>query len=182
LGTSLKRTPSKNIAEGSSATSEVCHFRQSQPWPLEDCATSDIWYIGILAHADNAFRKALRDYLYCYRSPFNVTETVRSDHILGSTFNVTATVDQVQNALSSKGIDFLKTVIVKGSSPMLMPFLDTQIDFNEGEISDNYLCYASARGELSMVDLLLDAGANSARALTNFLLQTWRLRSSALFT
>jgi hypothetical protein len=147
-----------------------CLFRQSQLWTVEDCATSDIWYIGILAHTDNAFRKALRDYLYCYRSPFNVSETMRSDQILGSTFNVTAIVDQVQNALSSERIGFLKTVIVRGTSPMLMPFLDTQIDFNEGKILDNYLGHASARGELSMVNLLLDAGANSARALTNFLL------------
>jgi hypothetical protein len=53
---------------------------------------------------------------------------------------------------------------------MLIPFLDTQIDFNEGKILDNYLGHASARGELSMVDLLLDACANSARALTKFVL------------
>jgi hypothetical protein len=91
-----------------------CLFRQSQPWIVENCATSDIWYIGILAHTDNAFRKALRDYLYCYRSPFNVSEAMRPDHILGSNFNVTAIVDQVQNALSSERIGFLKTVICKG--------------------------------------------------------------------
>lgn len=79
-----------------------CLFRQSQPWAVEDSSMSDIWYIGILAHTDSAFRNTLRHYLDCYRSPFSTLERMRSEPILQSTFEITTIVNQIQTATFKK--------------------------------------------------------------------------------
>lgn len=149
-----------------------CRFRQSEPWLIEDLTMSDIWYIAVKIYTDSAFRKVLRDYLHCYRSPFNNSKAVTSDHILNSTFNIATIADQVKNASPTERNDFLKTLIVKGSPTMVAPFLNASLDPDEGEIWNNYLGNSSACGHLSVVDTLIDAGADCIRALPRFLQAT----------
>ena len=149
-----------------------CLFRQSEPWVVEDFAMSDVWYIAVLVYTDTAFRKVFRDCLHCYRSPFNTLETTTSDHILESTFSIATVVNQVKNASCTERNDFFNTLVVKGTPPMFAPFLNAGIDLDEGGIRDNYLGNACAYGKMSVVDMLLDAGATCARALPKFLKAT----------
>lgn len=145
-----------------------CLFRQPEPWLIDDFTMSEIWYITVLAHTDRAFRKVFQDYLHCYRSPSNRLETVTSDHILKTTFDIATVVDQVKNASPNERNDFLNTLALKGSLPMVAPFFNANIDPDGSGIRKNPLRNASACGKLDVIDMVTDGGANCIQAYPRF--------------
>ena len=140
-------------------------LHQPEPWTVEDLSMSSVWYIGILAYADRVFFKILNSYLRGYRSVFKTSNASVTDEILNSVFGIDVIVSQVVGAPSKERIRFLRTVVRKGTTSMLAPFIDAGINLDEGNIEDNYLGNAAVLAKLDFVNMLVDAGADSARAI-----------------
>lgn len=90
-----------------------CLFHQSQAWTTEDLKMRSMWYIGILAHTDNTFRAALRDYFSSFKSSFNTSSTAISDEVLWSVFDIRTIEELVKAAPVRERSIFLRTVIEK---------------------------------------------------------------------
>ncbi|KAK3171719.1 hypothetical protein OEA41_003803 [Lepraria neglecta] len=140
-------------------------LHQSEPWIVEDLSMSSVWYIGILAYADRNFFKILQSYLRDYRSVSKTLNASVTDGILNSVFGIDIIVSQVAGAPSLERIRFLRTVVQKGTTSMLAPFIDAGINLDEGHIHQNYLGHAAGLAKLNFVKMLVDAGADSARAI-----------------
>lgn len=146
-----------------------CLFHQSEPWIVENLTLVDTWIIGILCHTDSAFRFKVRDYLDSFRSPFCTPRRFSGDDAVESSFGIREILNRVKSAPPKYRVSFLKTISLSGTPSMLRPFLDARIDVNEGKTWNSYLGNAAANGQVKMFHMLLDAGANTALALPQFL-------------
>lgn len=140
-------------------------FHQSQTWTTEDLTMRSIWYIGIMAHTDTSFRKALKDYFSSFKSTFGVSPMAMQGESLMLPFEIGRIVEQVKTAPMKERSLFLRAIIQRGTPQMLDPFLSIGINLDEGKIMENYLGTAAQCGKLRIVASLLDAGASSARAV-----------------
>lgn len=148
---------------------EDCLLRQVEPGIIEDLASIDAWYIGVLAHTNGAFRRVMRKHIDSYRSPFYTIGRSASYDSFESVFGIKSIVAQVKSAPTAARVKFLQTISSSGTHTMLKPFLNAGVDVNEGGLWDNYLGSAAANGRLETFHMLLDAGANAALALPGYL-------------
>ena len=144
----------------------ILHY--SQPWVVEDLGSSSVWYIGILAYSDKTFFRILRSCLCSERSEPKVSNANVAEDILHSVFGIDAVVPQVLDASVKERSRFIRTLIGKGTTSMLEPFVDAGLNLDEGGIWRNYLSLAAELGKLDFFNMLVDAGANCARAMTSF--------------
>ncbi|MCJ1368183.1 hypothetical protein MMC16_007324, partial [Acarospora aff. strigata] len=144
-------------------------FRQVEPWTIEDLATTDTWLIGVLAHTNGRFRRMVETYLDSYRSPFYNVKTPFGYDSFTSTFGIKTVVAQVKKAPRYSRVDFLRAISASGTHIMLKPFLDAGVDVDEGGTLNNYLGSAARNEKLESFHMLLDANANTALALPDFL-------------
>lgn len=145
-----------------------CLFRQTEPWTVEDLSPIDRWLIGILAHANAEFRRALKRYLDSYRTIF-ASPTVRKGL---NAFEIGSIVSEVHQASTRDRIEFLKIISKWGTSGMMEPFLAAGLDVNERSSNErmpwlrlSYLSKAVKWGNFGMFQILLEAGACPTRAL-----------------
>ena len=141
----------------------------SQPWVVEDLGSSSVWYIGILAYSDRTFFRILRSCLL--RSECSVPtapDASVAESILHSIFGIDAVVSQVLDASMKERNRFICTLIEKGTTSMLEPFVDAGLDLDEDSILRNYLGLSAKLGKLDFFNMLVDAGANGARAIPYF--------------
>ena len=87
---------------------DYCLFRQAVPWVLEDLAPIDIWLIGIWAHVNASFRKALGQYFSSFRSSFKKIEEGWGIQVIDSVFNLDTIATQVKNASFGRRVEFLQ--------------------------------------------------------------------------
>ena len=144
----------------------VLHY--SQPWFVEDLGSRSIWYIGILAHSDRTFLRILRSCFCNERSVPKISNASPAEDILHSVFGIDAVVTQVLEAPLKERDRFVRTLIEKGSTPMLEPFIDAGLNLDEGESIQNYLSLAAGLGKLDFFNMLVDAGANCTQTIFRF--------------
>ena len=144
----------------------ILHY--SQPWVVEDLGSSSVWYIGILAYSDRAFFSTLRSCLCSERSEPKVSNANIAENILHSVFGIDTIVSQVLDASVKERNRFIRTLIEKGTTSMLEPFVDAGLNLDEGAIWRTYLSLAAELGKLDFFNMLVDAGANGARAISPF--------------
>ena len=144
----------------------VLHY--SQPWVVEDLGSSSVWYIGILAYSERTFFRVLRSCLRSERSVSKISNANVAEDILHSVFGIDAVVSQVLDASVKERGRFICTIIKKGTTSMLEPFVDAGLNLDEGNMFQNYLSLAAELGKLDFCNMLVDAGANCARAIPYF--------------
>jgi hypothetical protein len=154
------------------ATFDCVHdylFRQPEPWVTGELLPIDRWLIGLLAHTDECFRRALHSYLASYRSPFYSSGTSSQ---LDTVFGIDTIVAEVQSAPVKDKIGLLKILSKWGTGAMLVPFLGAGFDINETAGNElvpslrlSYLSKAVRWGNPDTFRTLLDAGAAPIWAL-----------------
>lgn len=145
---------------------------------MDDLSLRSVWYIGILAYADRNFFKVLQSYLRGYRSVSETLNASVSDRILKSVFGIDMIVTQVIDAPSEERMRFLCTVVQKGTTFMLAPFIDAGVNLDEGSTLYNYPGHAAVLAKQDFVNMLSDAGANSALAIPMLCLRACELEIS----
>ena len=140
----------------------------SQPWVVEDLGSSSVWYIGILAYSDSSFFRILQSCLLSDRSVPTISNANVAEGILHSVFGIDAIVSQVLDASVKERRRFIHTLIEKGTTYMLEPFVDAGLNLDEEYIWINYLSLAAKLGKLDFFNMLVGAGANCARAISYF--------------
>ena len=143
----------------------ILHY--SQPWVVEDLGSSSVWYIGILAYSERTFFRVLRSCLRSERSVPKISNANVAEDILHSVFGIDTIVSQVLDASVKERSRFIRTIIKKGTASMLEPFVDAGLNLDEGNIFQTYLSLAAEFGKLDFFNILVDAGANCARAISN---------------
>ena len=141
----------------------------SKPWVVDDLSPFAICLIGILAHADTKFRDRLKKYLASYHSPFLCYSAHVTDQLFESTFNIDSILTHFRKLELYWRCGFLAILCKSGSPSMLKPFMDIGIDINDESGYYNMLGNAAAAGNTDIVSMLLDAGANGALAINEFL-------------
>ncbi|KAL9608266.1 MAG: hypothetical protein Q9167_006890 [Letrouitia subvulpina] len=150
----------------------------SQPWAVEDLGASSVWYIDILAYTDRNFFKTLQSFLKGDRSVSKTSNASITEEMLHSVFGIDMIVSQVVSAPVKERNRFIRTIIEKGTISMLKPFIDADINPDEGDMTFNYLCLAAELAKLDFFDMIVDAGANCARAIPNLCRRSYKLEKS----
>ena len=150
----------------------------SQPWVVEDLGSSSVWYIGTLAYSDRTFFNILRSCLRGEQSVPKISSANVAEDILHSVFGIDAIVSQVLDASVKERSRFIRTLIEKGTTSMLEPFVDAGLNLDEGYILRNYLGLAAELGKLDFFNMLVDAGANCARAIASFCTNVYELEDT----
>ena len=137
-------------------------FNQSIPWMVEDLRYLDIWIFGMLAYADEQFRKLLQEYLGRFRSPLYTKSTKPLLDIFQTFFDVGVITVQVQKSSRMDRIAFLRALSYGGTCSMLIPFISAGVDVNDG----NLLGFAVEGDNYDTCQVLLENGANTAPAIS----------------
>ncbi len=146
-----------------------CFFNSSEPWLVDDFSSLDICLIGTVAHVDAAFRDRLKKELASYRSPAFSNRAQFDDNLFETAFG-TAIIESHFRKLEECQKDIFLAVLCRtGSSSMVRPFIDMGVDINGDHLFDNLLGTAAAEGNMDVVCLLLEAGANTSLAFYRFL-------------
>ncbi|KAH7371240.1 hypothetical protein BKA66DRAFT_444196 [Pyrenochaeta sp. MPI-SDFR-AT-0127] len=145
-----------------------CLFHEAQSWTLEDFSGRGRWYVAVLAHYDQSFRQALQTYARSFRSIMDASHDHPIDTLLASILDISIIVSEVEKASVKERFLFMRTLSSKGKAVMLAPFLEANINLNEGIGADNYLGAAAKAENLETFEMLLHAGASTARAISTF--------------
>ena len=146
-----------------------CLFQSSGSCTIDDLSSLEICFLGTLAHVDSAFRYRLKAYLTSYRSPLLAAGTIYADSLLESTFGMASVLSHFYRLDREESGEFLVTLCRTGTPSMLRPFIDIGIDLNGAISHFNMLGNAAAVGNLDIVSVLVERGANGAQALFSFL-------------
>ena len=137
----------------------------SEPLVLDEVSSSGICLIGAIAHADPNFRARVLRNLSVYRTPFGPFQALCADSLYEAYFSKDSIVTRFATMDSDDRAGLLLCLSRSGSPSMLQPFVDSGIDVDGGKGSDNMLGHAASWGNMSVVHMLLNAGANGALAL-----------------
>ena len=146
-----------------------CFFNSSEPWLVDEISSLDICLIGTIAHADAAFRDRLKKELASYRSPALLNRAHIIDNLFETAFGTAIIESHFRKLEEAKKYEFLALLCRTGSSSMVKPFIDTGVDINGDWRFKNLLGNAAAEGNMDVVCLLLEAGANASLAMGTFL-------------
>ena len=150
-------------------------FSASEPWLVDDFSSLQICYIGTLALVDAVFCDRLKKILASYYSPPSLHRTRSADHLFETTFGPASIESHFGTLAPYEMYTFLSCLCRTGSVAMIKPFIDLGVDIN-GSVSynrrvsyNNMLGTAAAIGNVDIVNMLLEAGANGSLAIKNFL-------------
>ena len=152
----------------------------SEPWLIDDFSSLQICLIGTLAHVDAVFRNRLKRELASYRSPASLGRTHFADNLFEITFGTASIENHFRTLDGYQRSKFLSVLCRKGSISMMKIFIDLGVDVHGGYWNWNLLGSAAAAGNMEIVCMLLEAGANGSLALKRFLDENKHL-SDALF-
>ena len=144
-------------------------FNASEPWLVEELSSLQICHIGILAYADGLFCNRLKNELASNYSPPSLRRTRSADHLFESIFGLASIKSHFGTLVSTDMHGFLSLLCKTGSVAMITPFIDLDVDVNGGEYHRNMLGNAAAVGNVDIVKMLLEAGANGSLAIRIFL-------------
>ena len=146
-----------------------CLFQSPGSCTVDDLSSLEICFLGALAHADSAFRCRLKAYLTSYRSPLLAAGAIYADSLLESTFGIASVLSHFYRLDMEESRDLLLTICRIGTPSMLRPFINIGIDLNDDDCATNMLGHAAQVGNLKIVRMLIERGANSALALFHFI-------------
>jgi hypothetical protein len=128
---------------------------------LDNLPARSLWYVAVWVYANEEFRLRLLK-----RIPgFQCSNEDHLKPLLGSTIDIGRIVQEVKNADDDNRLAFLRTIARIGNATMLEPFVQADVPLDEGNGLFNYLGAAAQFGNMDTFDLLLTAGANTAKAI-----------------
>lgn len=145
-----------------------CLFRSSEPWVVDELSSFKICLIGTVARVDAVFRGRIKLELASYRSPAFLNRASFADNLFETTFGTASIHSHFLTLEKNEKYGFLSLLCRAGSISMLKHFIDIGVDVNGGEWR-NLLGNAAAAGNMDVVCMLFEAGANSSLAFYCFL-------------
>jgi hypothetical protein len=128
---------------------------------LDNLPARSLWYVAVWVYANEEFRLRLLK-----RIPgFQCSNEDHLKPLLGSTIDIGRIDQEVKNADDDNRLAFLRTIARIGNATMLEPFVQADVPLDEGNGLFNYLGAAAQFGNMDTFDLLLTAGANTAKAI-----------------
>ena len=155
-------------------------FKASEPWLVDDFSSLQICCIGTLAHVDAVFCDRLKKELASYYSLPSLRRTRSADHLFEPIFGRASIESHFRTLTIDEMYSFLVLLSRTGSVATLKPFVDLGVDVNGGWRFKNMLGNAAVVGNVDVVNMLLEAGANGSLAITIFLFESENL-PNALF-
>ena len=156
-------------------------FGASEPWQVNDMSPLQICCIGTLARSDAVFRDRLKKDLARYYSPTSLRRTHSADHLFEAYFGPASIESHFRTLDSDEMYEFLSFLCRTGSVAMIKPFIDFGVDVNGNEWHrNNMLGNAAAAGNVDIVKMLLEVGADGSLAIPMFL-NTYHSLSDPLF-
>lgn len=146
-------------------------------WLEDEFSSLQICLIGTLARVDALFRNRLKKEMASYRSLASSYRTASADRLFETTFGTVSIESRFRTLEHDRMYAFLSGLCRKGSVPMVKPFIDIGVDVNGGK-RWNLLAEAAAAGNMDIVYMLLEAGANGTLAIRVFLLDSVHLSSA----
>ena len=144
-------------------------FHSSELLTVDEFSSFGICLLGTVAGVNSGFRTRLKAYLASYRSPLLAAGTIHADSLLESTFGMASVLRHCHGMSYWEVENFLAALCRIGTPSMLRPFIDTGIDLNASYDRCNMLGNAAAMGNLDIVCMLMESGANSALAIYLFI-------------
>ena len=144
-------------------------FKASEPWLVDDFSSLQICCIGTLAHVDAVFCDRLKKELASCYSPPSTRRRRSADYLFEITFGPASIESHFRTLAPYVMYRFLSWLCRTGSVAMTKPFIDLGVDVNGGEFHQNMLGNAAAVGNVDIVNMLLEAGANGSLAMWSFL-------------
>lgn len=162
---------------GPGATTLVaeCLFYSSEFGTVDELSSFGICFLGTVAQVNSGFRTRLELYLGSYRSPLPAASTLYANSLFESTFGMASVLSHFHRLNPEDRWGLLCAICRTGTSSMLRPFIDTGIGINDGPEVLNMLGHAAAVGNLDIVCMLIESGANGALALWVFINQSEHL-------
>ena len=145
-------------------------FHSSQSLTVDELSSLGICFLGSVARVNPEIRTRLKAYLASYRSPLLAAGTIYAETLLESTFGTASVLRHFHRLEAWHSRLFLAGLCRTGTPSMLRPFIDTGIDLNDKDDFCNMLSNAAAVGNIDIVSILLESGANGALALDPFFL------------
>ena len=156
-------------------------FDASEPWLVDDFSSLQICCIGTLARIDAVFCDRLKKELASCCSPPSLHRTRTPDDLFEINFGPASIESHFRTLNTHEMYIFLSFLCETGSAAMIKPFIDLGVDVNIGHGFRNLLEHAATVGNVDIVNMLLDAGANGLLAIKVFLFGSKNL-PDALFT
>ena len=144
-------------------------FHSSEAWTVDELSSSGICFLGAVAQTDPKFRTRLKACLASYRSPLPAASTLCANNLFESTFGTASVLSHFHRLDKWDRRELLCGICRTGTPSMLRPFIDTGIGINHGPKRLNMLGHAAAVGNLDIVCMLIESGANGALALRVFI-------------
>ena len=144
-------------------------FHSSKFLTVNELSSLGICFLGSVARVNPEIRCRLKAYLASYRSPLLAAQTIYADTQLESTFGTASVLSHFHRLEVWESRAFLAGLCKTGTPLMLRPFIDTGIDLNDYDYQCNMLGNAAAVGNLDIVSMLIERGANGALALHRFI-------------
>lgn len=149
-------------------------------WLVDELSSLQICLIGTLARANAVFSSRLKKKLASYPSPASSYRTPSADHLFEVFFSKNSIESHFCALEGHMMYKFLSLLCRTGSVSMVKPFIDIGVDVNGCDYPWNLLGHAAAGGNMDIVYMLLEAGANGSLAISDFLNQSKHL-SEAVF-
>ena len=147
-------------------------LRISEPWLVEDLSSLEICLIGTMTHVDVLFRDQIKKALASYHSPISSSRESFADNVFKSIFGKASIKGHFRALYEYQRYRFLSLLCETGSTSMVTFVLDVGSDISGHWRNWNYsdlLVFAAAGGNVDVVSMLLEAGAESSFALRQFL-------------
>ena len=145
-------------------------FHSSESLIVDELSSLGICFLGSVARVNPDIRTRLKAYLASYRSPLLAAGTIYADTLLEFTFGTASVLRHFHRLDAWRSRACLAGLCRTGTPSMLRPFIDTGIDLNDKVNDHNMLGTAAAMGNIDIVSMLLESGANGALALHPFFL------------
>ena len=150
-------------------------FHSSEFLTVDEISSLGICLLGSVARVNPEIRTRLKAYLASYRSPLLAAGAIYADTQLEYTFGTASVLRHFHRLDALNSRPFLAGLCRSGTPSMLRPFIDTGIDLNDNNNYYNMLGNPAAIGNMDIVCMLLESGANGALALYHFLLYDIKL-------
>ena len=147
-------------------------FHSSEFLTVDEISSLGICILGSVARVNPEVRTRLKAYLASYRSPLLAAGTIYADTLLESTFGTASVLRHFYRLEARESRAFLAGLCRTGTPSMLRPFIDTGINLNDRNNYSNMLGNAAATGNLDIVRMLIESGANGALALIHLIDQS----------
>lgn len=136
---------------------------------VDEFSSLGVCFLGSGAQVNPEFRTRLKAYLASYRSPLLAAGAVYADSLFESTFGVASVLRHLHNLDEFTLSKFLVGLCRLGTPSTLRLFIDAGVDVNDYQGWENLLGNAAAVGNLEIVRMLMENGANTALGLTHFI-------------